>query len=641
MPKSNIFRILWCCISVLIGLVAYNTLEYSKPTLIMEVKTVAQGSKKLAITDHDGKKHTVTFNLNGKWGINSSEPGKRMYVIELPATDIETINIQPLASPGAFEISRITISDDIISYMWDENSVCSKKTLYPQVEKYRSCSVDSPNIKASADGSVEIMLIKDIGRKNSLAMRLSIAIILSVGCMLCLWLLRKAFFHCGSGVERWNRLGIVSVWLLLAAAYSYQLFLVCKYATNVPYFDEWDYFDLSGKLCIPDKLSIAWLFDFWSEHIIVPTKLMIWLNLKFFSLNLQYDKICNYLVYGLLLLTIIGLKERLTGKGAFAYFPAFIIFLISPIAHENHLWGFQSQTHFFLLLSIVPLYFAFRQQPTYKTTVLFCIPLLVNIFTFGAGVVIAVVYMASYGLHIVANIFKKQIKPVTGHIIVIACTLPMIPCIYLRFHGYQKAGWTPIQTSPLTVDFWAYFSNILSLGFGFIDVNVIPGIICSIIILIPMVLLVMNSKTRWETSTWSVVTAILGIFAVLAAISYGRGGFNEPKTSRYSEYGLMLIPLASLAWWLVLKNTRSRFIVLSALWIALFISFNDTWSVQPYREKKQIDVFHLECIESYFEGTGDGVCQGGKRGLDRAAQVGASFTRPFIKSIQQLPDKEK
>lgn len=623
------FKYIAVLLSLLVGITAYNFFAYNASTLVMEVKTFEHGARRLAITGYDGKQYTRSFELNGKWGINSSEPGKRMYVVELPATKLKEIKIEPLALPGAFEINKITISDDTVSYSWDELGVCSKKTWRPAVEKSQKCSNDSPDIKIAGDGSIDIVLIKDIGRENSLAQRSLMALIMFVGCMLSFWLLRKSSCY-GNGVIQWNKLGIMSVWLVLAIGYSYQLFLVCKYAMDVPYFDEWDYFDLKGKLCIPDKLSIAWLFDFWSEHIIVPTKLMTWVNLKLFSLNLVYDKIFNYIVYGFLLLVIIGLKVRITGKGVFTYFPAFLIFLLSPLPYENHLWGFQSQYHLLILLSVVPLYFAYHKQPTYTTAALFCLPLLVNIFTFGAGVIVAVIYMVCYCLHIAICIQRKHIHPVFGWKIIILCALPVIICACFRFHGYEKAGWTPSPISPLTYDFWVYFSNILSLGFGFTEVNVIPGIICFMIVLLPLVRLVINKKTRWEAASLFVITVILGVIAILGAISYGRGGFNEPKTARYAEYGLMLIPMVSLAWWLALESKLSRLIVISLLWIGLFFSFIDSWSAQHYREKKQMDVFHLECIENYFEGTGDGVCQGDKRGLDRAAQLGVSFTKQFM-----------
>jgi hypothetical protein len=237
--------------------------------------------------------------------------------------------------------------------------------------------------------------------------------------------------------------------------------------------------------------------------------------------------------------------------------------------------------------------------------------------------------MLCYGVYIVSAICRKQITSGIGLKIITALTLTLLPCIYFRFHGYEKSSWSPMPVSPLKADFWGYFSNILSLGVGFTDINVMPGIVWAFILIIPVMLLIINNKSRWTPSTWRVLTTVLGMVAVLGVISYGRAGFNEPKTSRYAEYGLMLIPLVSLAWWLVLENKRSRLLVLSTLWIGLFISFVDTWSAQPYREKKQLDVFHLECISSYFEGTGDGVCQGYPRGLDRAAQLGVNFTRQF------------
>lgn len=629
MITSKLLNIIWTLLAVLIWLTVYNALEYGATSLVIEAQTFEGGIRKLHIVDDAGNSYTTTFELNGKWGILSPEPGKRMYVVELPTVKVRAISIEPLALPGLIAINRITLSDDVVSYTWNEEGACAKKNWQPVVKNYELCKENHPLLNIASDGSITIESIVDVGRKLSTEVRSFWAVVAAASWMCCLWLAQRVFRH-GSNEDKVKRLGEMAPWLALVSGYLFHLFLVGKYAMNVPYFDEWDYFDINGKLGVPDSLSLAWLFDFWSEHIIAPTKLLIWLNLKLFSLNLIYDKIFNYLVYGLLILAIIALKKRVVGKGEFAYFPAFLIFLLSPLAHENHLWGFQSQTHFFLLLSIVPLYFAYQKPTTYKAAAIFCLLLSVNIFTFGAGVVVAVVYMACNVIYTIAAVFKKQTPPEKAFKIITAFILALLPCLYFRFHGYEKAAWTPPPVSPLTADYWSYFSNILSLGVGFVDSNALPGIIWLLIIGVPVMLLIINSKSRWEPSTWRVATAILGLIVVLGAISYGRGGFNEPKTSRYAEYGLMLIPLVSLAWWLVLKNNLNRVVVLSLLWLCLFISFLDTWSAQPYREKKQMDIFHLECIESYFEGTGDDVCQGNKRGLDRAAQLGVSFTRQFV-----------
>ena len=175
-------------------------------------------------------------------------------------------------------------------------------------------------------------------------------------------------------------------------------------------------------------------------------------------------------------------------------------------------------------------------------------------------------------------------------------------------------------------------SFFVSFGFGFELMQGLPGVVCLLFAICPLLLLLGRKETRWLPSTWQALTAILSILAVLAAITLGRGNFGEPKTSRYSEFGMMLIPLTALAWWLVFKEGRKLKAILLSLWIMCFAGYFNDWSTQKYAESKQIELYNLECVEGYFAGIGNGVCQGRTTpfDLDRAKAMGAKFTRQFL-----------
>jgi hypothetical protein len=160
----------------------------------------------------------------------------------------------------------------------------------------------------------------------------------------------------------------------------------------------------------------------------------------------------------------------------------------------------------------------------------------------------------------------------------------------------------------------------------------LPGFVCLFLVICPLILLLGRKETRWQRSTWQVLTAILWVLSVLAAITFARGNFGEPKTSRYAEFGSMLIPLAALAWWLVFKEGGKLKASLLFVWFFCFGSFSNDWTTQKYAESKQIELYNLECVEGYFNGVGDGVCQGRTTpsDLDRAKDMGARFTRQFL-----------
>jgi hypothetical protein len=186
------------------------------------------------------------------------------------------------------------------------------------------------------------------------------------------------------------------------------------------------------------------------------------------------------------------------------------------------------------------------------------------------------------------------------------------------------------------VGFWKCFINLVGLGFGFREEGLFSGILCLTISLLPCFLLFYKNNTRWETSTWQIVTAILGILAALAAICIGRGSLlGSSKSSRYAEFAFLLIPYSSIAWWLLLKGSNRRGVFLTVLWVFCLITYRDDWAASViYRDIEQLDLKTLECVESYSLGVGDGLCPEtypepiGKY-YDRAKKYGVNFTRQF------------
>ena len=70
----------------------------------------------------------------------------------------------------------------------------------------------------------------------------------------------------------------------------------------------------------------------------------------------------NFLIYGMLIVTILLCVCRFVSREAFSIAALFTPFLLSTIDCENHLWGFQSQFHFFLLFFVVGAFLLFERQ---------------------------------------------------------------------------------------------------------------------------------------------------------------------------------------------------------------------------------------------------------------------------------------
>ncbi len=390
-------------------------------------------------------------------------------------------------------------------------------------------------------------------------------------------------------------------------------------------------------------LTWQWLLGFHSENSLLLTKLMAWVNLKLFGLDFMLQNIFNLFIYGGLIVAVIVFKNLVLGREKFTLFPLFIIFLLSTINYENHLWALQSNYHLVLLFSLLTLYQAFGRELTDKAALLFSLYALLAMLTYSAGVVFVAMYLLCVAVYIVAGIMGSRIDRTTGfRFLLIVCSVSGVS-LCLWYLGNKTSTWPFPMVYPSDFKFWDFLFNVISFGFGFKQVHILPGIICLLLVVLPMILLLIKKETRWERSTWLVLSAVLGTLAVLAAISFGRAWIYPSKTSRYVEVSFLLIPYTALGWWLVLKEGSQRIVILSCFWIFCFVSFFDDWSTKGYALYKQFSLYDLQTIEANYSGLGSNNYPelSIQTDLDIAKKLGVKFTRQFtpVSSHEIIKDR--
>jgi hypothetical protein len=377
--------------------------------------------------------------------------------------------------------------------------------------------------------------------------------------------------------------------------------------------------------------------------MMVFTKMMAWLNFKLFSLDFIKLKIMNYAVFGCLLLAIVRFKKSVLGK-RFRFFPLFMVFLLSPIVYEVHSSSFQAGETFAVFCSVLMLFLIIDTKPSWKASLGFSLCAIASMCSLSAGLVYALVFLVCDTIYTVGGVQCRRIE----HSVALRCLflrwVIVLPVSLLWFIGFKKpeATWA---VAPLLLPsegkFWEMFLNLLSFGFGFDVESILPGIVCACFLLCPVCLLVLRKESRWEQTTWQMITAIAGSLAVVALITVGRGnmGFSI-KVSRYAIFGLMLIPYASMAWWLVLKSKSLRCGVLTFLWCFIVVTFWNNWDYGVYRDIRQQELLNLECVEKYNDGMDDGACPGTfvlpiDKYFDNAKALGVHFTRQFTVSTDK------
>jgi hypothetical protein len=409
------------------------------------------------------------------------------------------------------------------------------------------------------------------------------------------WFFRKALLPLG--------------WALVTGLYLYQFVAIRRHAVDVPYWDEWEYFTPDG---LPAGLSWQWLFKFHNEHRIVLTKLMAWLNLKFFGLDFGLQQLFNFGLFGCLLAAVYFLMTRVTGNDRFSGFPWFLVFLLSPLNFANHLWAFQSQFHLVLLFAVLALTEAFPERPAVPAAVKFSLLTILAIYSFSAGPVFSLVYLGCVMIYVSGTFLNNHATKMAALTSLSISSGSVGISLVFWFHGYAKPSLHPELVLPLNGKFWLFFLNLVGLGFGYTTSVAgsgwFMGAVCLVCVLLPAVLLLLDNRKRWQAGSWMAVTGIVAILALLAAITMGRANLEALSEPRYNEFAFMLIPFAALAWWLAVPPGKPRTLLLSLLWLLCCAGYIDKWSFAPYLAVTEQRVTAGECIASYYHGSGDGNC---------------------------------
>lgn len=626
MTRTRAFACLFSIvISLLVAAVFFQAGRHGAANLVIVMRSSVEGTGQVFLDTGSGFAGTAAENL----ALTDSGGDWIRYTVPLPRTGLKAIKVVPLAGSGeGVDVSQVSLLSRTAQYTWKR----SGETFL--LEAGRSTAATDPDVTpqlaTTNESSLTITAVPDPGTADSPSGSLGLALLAALISLVCVFRLTGPAVPTGPGGSR-NVLAARGAWLLLLATYLYQLHVVHSFAVDVPYMDEWDtYFTEDGLL---SGFSWQWLFGFHNQHRIVLTKFMTWLNLKFFGLDLLKQQLFNYLLYGALLVALARLKEKIT-PSSFTLFPLFLIFLLSPINWENNSWGFQSQLHMALIFSVLALMHAYESGSPSRNIVCLILFALLSAYSFLAGVTFAFVYLVCYLIFIVSEIINGRIEAKKGITQILILSVVIGAGIAYWFVGYVRPDYDPPLALPYSGIFWSYFLNVVSLAFGFARTAHLPGIICLVLVVTPLILLLVVKEHRSKPAARTIVTAILGVLAVLAVISMGRAGISDPKSSRYSEIGMLLIPYTAISLWLVIPREKWRNLALTAFWCFCFAASFSGWSDNGYREQMVGRLFSLSCIDQYYKGSGDGRCletfpRPLGEYLESARKLRVKFTRQF------------
>lgn len=618
LPARPILLIL-LVLSIAVSTCVLFAVKYDSATLVLFARTYEKGVRLIHV---ENAGEIITSNM--RFEIGNDDGDYSLYPVELPAKRIKTIQIPPLASQGKFHVDKISLQYGLITYSWDDQGRCQQQGLRNNVMHRESCYEGVPALSMAADSSVVISSIPESVMEKSTELRFSIALVSA----LLLFAGGIWFFRPLEAVGRLDHLwqyGARLLWLLIAALFINQYIQVWKYAVDLPFCEEWRYFEPDA---LPQGLTWNWLVGFYGEHRVLFTKFLAWINLKLFGLDFMLLTIQNYLLYGGVFLVLIRLKKLVIGNREFILYPAFLIFMFSSKWYENLFWAFSSQIHFVLMFSLLALTCAFPDDRGKRCPIQFIVYSACAIYSFASGVVMVgtlLVFTSIHAYYVTRPADRRVLNQLVIAWIVLGCLL------FAWFGEYSNS----LQLVFLDdVRFWSFFLGLISLGFGFSHVQTIIGLFCITVCILPLIIILFKKEARRRYATWIVVTASAMSMLTLATMSTGRAASPIAASWRYAETGFMLIPITALAWWLALESTRWRGLVLVLFWVLCFVGYFDDWTPSPYKDIKQTSLLTLECVEGYINGTGDGNCpdmitSSPSQAIDSARRLRIHFTRQF------------
>ncbi|WNG16507.1 hypothetical protein [Cystobacter fuscus] len=434
----------------------------------------------------------------------------------------------------------------------------------------------------------------------------------------------------------------------LAIAASVGVFLahlatVWHFAVDIPYWDEWEM--LRPEAFPSNHLSLDWLFARHNEHRIVTTKLVHWIFFRLSGWNHVGLIVFNFLFFGLLLLALARVMRRTVPDLPVVAVMAFLLFLQTPLNHENHLWGFQFQFHFPLLMLCLGVLMLFDEQQRSGWLISGALLLVVGAYSFSSGITAGVAATGVFvGFKALRALRAQETSAKLRELAQLgAAGLIAVVGIGAAALGQRHLNGHPEFTFPHQLNFWVYLVNLVGLGFGFEQQSEWVGALCLLAVIVPLGWLLLRSRLRLTSAQWILVAMIAAVGGALATITIGRAGFGvgSAKSSRYTEIAFLLVPLAAATWWSVLEPwARARRAALVVLWIGCFIGVANDFSLKYYRNQRDERMEGVACARQYYSNGGDANCARlypapiADR-LESARQLKLSFVEDIL-SRQQL-----
>ncbi len=401
--------------------------------------------------------------------------------------------------------------------------------------------------------------------------------------------------------ETWNRVAYFSLLTVFVFTAVYHLYIVQKYAVNIPYWDDWAMFTNNH----PASLDWSWLYEQANDHRTTTTKLLAWTLYHVNGWNIKEQLVINFLIYAACVSFLCWYVSRLSSQVPRWLNVALSLFLFSPIIWLNHGMAYEVAVHFWLLGFLLSAFSFFHESQTWKMVVLGCVAAVFSMYSFASGIattVVVFVFLTVFKLRRAHRAEEPRLRRrEVLQLSVIATVLGTALAIW--FAGWHRTPARLPWVWPHRWKFWEFFLNLISFSFGIQQTSSLLGAACLLFLVVPVAILLCKRRSKLSAGQWASVALIAALLADLALISLSRAeyGLWSAKFPYYGEHGMPLILLSGIVIGFALGHRpRLKAAALAFLFLFCAISFSDDWTTANYQKLYADKIEGRNCVGKYY-----------------------------------------
>lgn len=367
-------------------------------------------------------------------------------------------------------------------------------------------------------------------------------------------------------------------------------------SVNIPAGDEWESLKPGA---LPSGFSWDYIFSFLNEHRGIFTRLQNYVFFELTGWNMIYQILFNYIVFCGLVLFLIYFQKKYI-KDATKGIWVLLFFLTSPLIVDNHNWAIQSFFHYCELFGVLAIFYATREKISTSDFWLAALFAAFSTYAFAAGMFfgLTVLIVLAYRL------WREPGAEIASKCFKVLSMMMLVGSMGAWFIGYHKNPAHPEFVWPYSLDFWYFFSNLVSLGFGYRTPNILIAFIALALVVTVLLRSLKNAFSFKQAYVSFAFFASVAILMALGSIALSRTGFGlgQAKTSRYSELGILFVPFIGWLWWRLAQESefyRKNFKYL--IWF-ICLGFIGNYSYGTYFRVQEDRLGAVKCIEKYYKG---------------------------------------